>query len=442
MTVSPSTPFRYAGYDVDERQGTVTARYQLGELIFEEQVRVPGGGAWGSAATREAARIFYLLAGVSYYKAAAPSIIDLDQTPVRSGDADFLRGFYLEGLGEFAYRNGLDLSGLRVVGGRPAVGPASFHPVGDRPLIPFGGGIDSIVTVNSVARTHPGAALFVMGRQEDRFAAIESAAAVTGLPIRRAERRLDEKILRSEELGFYNGHVPVTGILSAVAVLVAVLAGCDTIVMSNEWSSSVGNFEFGNRTVNHQYSKSMQFEVGFRALLERSFEQPVDYFSLLRPYTELWVAERFARLEPYHSVFRSCNRAFYLDPAERLDHWCGRCDKCCFTDLILAPFMPAAELSAVFGGNEPLDNPDLKEQFRTLLGVSDQRKPFECVGDADECKTAAVLAAARPDRAGHPLLMMLAAEAGRAAGTDVNRLLRPIGANHIPTPYAPEDLLV
>ena len=62
---------------------------------------------------------------------------------------------------------------------------------------------------------------------------------MTGLPVVRAERAIDEQVLRSAELGFLNGHVPVTGIISAIGVLAAVLDGRDALVMSNEWSSSV-----------------------------------------------------------------------------------------------------------------------------------------------------------------------------------------------------------
>ena len=111
------------------------------------------------------------------------------------------------------------------------------------------------------------------------------------------------------------------------------------------------------------------------------------------------MAREFAALTQYHGTFRSCNRAFHIDPAHRLDHWCGHCDKCCFIDLILAPFLPAADLAAIFGGAEPLADPALAERFRALLGTSVASKPFECVGEVGECRAAAVLAAARPDRA-------------------------------------------
>ena len=129
--------------------------------------------------------------------------------------------------------------------------------------MPFGGGIDSIVTVEMIrARAEP--ALFIVSRPGDRFEAIERPAAVTGLPVIRAEREIDPQLLRSRDLGFLNGHVPVTGIISAIAVLAAVLDGRDAVVMSNEWSASIPTLEVNGSPVNHQYSKSGAFEGAFR----------------------------------------------------------------------------------------------------------------------------------------------------------------------------------
>jgi hypothetical protein len=302
------------------------------------------------------------------------------------------------------------------------------------PLIPFGGGIDSIVTVEWL-RGHGDAALFIMSRPGDAFDAIERPAAVTGLPAVRAGREIDPQLLRSAELGFRNGHVPVTGILSAVAVMAAVLDGRGTVVMSNEWSASVATLHSGGRAINHQYSKSAAFEAGFRRVLGEAFGGQVTYFSALRPFTELWVARRFAGLTQYHGTFRSCNRAFAIDPSRRLDHWCGRCDKCCFIDLILAPFMPAGALRQIFGGAEPLADPALADRFRSLLGTAAGGKPFECVGEVGECRAAVALAAARPDRAGTPLLRTLAAELPPLPPGAVEELLRPAGEHAIPDAY-------
>src|SRR5262249_57928708 len=126
---------------------------------------------------------------------------------------------YLQGLAEFAYRNNLDLTPLQLLASR-APDRSSAPPPASAPkraLVPFGGGIDSIVTVEQV-RQQADVALFVVSRPADRFDAIEQPAAVTGLPVVRAEREIDPQLLRSAELGFLNEHVPVTGSLSAVAV--------------------------------------------------------------------------------------------------------------------------------------------------------------------------------------------------------------------------------
>jgi UDP-N-acetyl-alpha-D-muramoyl-L-alanyl-L-glutamate epimerase len=442
--------FRYEGYDVDPGTRRLTCRYSLDGRAFAEVVTFSTGDRWDDPAVDAAARWVFLLAGVSYYKTAAPPVVELPSTPLRPAERAFLRDVYLDGLGEFAYRNGLDLSDLRIeaadlsdedrAAGTPAPGPPS---PGKRPLVPFGGGIDSIVTVELV-RPLADAALFVVSRPGDRFAAIERPAAVTELPVVRAERAIDEQVLRSAELGFLNGHVPVTGILSAIGVMAAVVDGRDALVMSNEWSSSVGNLDVGGRVVNHQWSKSLAFETGFRGVLGLTLGTAVDYFSRLRPYTELFIAERFAGLGDYHLAFQSCNRGFHIDPARRLDHWCGRCDKCAFIDLILAPFLPAARLAEVFGGHEPLADLDLLPRFEALVDTSGALKPWECVGEVNECRAAVSLAAARPDRRTTPVLRALVHQLGGRLPTPdaVEAMRHTVGEHHIPDAYATSDLLV
>ena len=76
-------------------------------------------------------RILYLLAGVSYYKTTAAPPIDLGYLDHHGGGARLPAGYYVDGLGEFAYRNGLDLRGLEVVGPdarRRARRPLRRHP--------------------------------------------------------------------------------------------------------------------------------------------------------------------------------------------------------------------------------------------------------------------------------------------------------------------------
>jgi hypothetical protein len=439
-----SEVFRYREYRTDAERATLTCRYELDGREFTERVTLPGAVGnprWRTEAAQAAARLIFLLAGVSYYKTAAPPVIDLGHTALTEAERAFLREFYLQGLGEYAHRNHLDLSQLELRGPtqaprrpRPPVSPRM------RALVPFGGGIDSIVTVEQVRR-RADVALFVVSRPGDRFDAIEEPAAVTGLPVVRAEREIDPQLLRSAELGFRNGHVPVTGILSAIAILAAVLEDRDAVVMSNEWSASIPTLEYQGRPVNHQYSKSEEFEAAFRAVLAASPGPLPEYFSWLRDRTELWVGQEFARLGPYFGSFRSCNKAFYTERARRFDHWCGQCDKCVFIDLILAPFLPAEALRRIFAvTGEPLEHRELAGKFRSLLGAG--AKPFECVGEVTECRAAALLAARREDRAGSGLLAGLAAEVASwpdaPAPAEVAAMLRPVSRNFITNGYADE----
>ncbi len=475
----PGRVFRYGSFATDAERGLLTCRYSLDGREFTERVTLAPGPRWHTEAARAAARLVFLLAGVSYYKTAAPPVIDLGQTALTGAELAFLREFYLQGLGEFGYRNGLDLAPLRIeavlargdgppAGGHPPRTPRPDPPAGGHPprtprpladpagtlrswgeavppepprppraLVPFGGGIDSIVVVERVRRLAD-AALFVVSRPADAFDAIEAPAAVTGLPVMRATREIDPQLLRSAELGFLNGHVPVTGILSAIAVLAAVLEDRDAVVMSNEWSASIPTLEFGGRPVNHQYSKSEAFEAGFAGVLAQASAPMPRYFSWLRDRTELWVGREFAALPQYHGSFRSCNKAFYSDRARRCDHWCGQCDKCCFIDLILAPFLPAGTLRQIFApAPEPLAVPGLAARFLALLGVG--AKPFECVGEVSECRAAVLLAARRDDRAGPGLLRDLAAEVAgwpdAPSEAEAAAMLRPVGRSFIPPGY-------
>ena len=446
-----SQTFRYRGFDFDASAGVLTCSYALDDIEFAEQIgfHLPPGDAAGppseaagppSETVRRSLRLVYLLAGISYFKAGCPPVIDLGDDALSDAERALLEAFYLHGLGEFAFRNEIDLRDLRIEAPmRPAPSAPSAgsrSPVSTRrPLVPFGGGIDSIVSVESVRPLQPDARLFVL----NEFPAIEASIDATRLGVVRATRRIDPALLELNGRGARNGHVPITGILSAIAVASAVLHGADEVVMSNEWSASSGNVVWNDREINHQWSKSLEFETLFRAVVHESLGGAVDYFSLLRPLTSLRIAALFARHPAYLSTFRSCNRAFHIDEHARRTEWCGECDKCCFVDLILSPFIDAASLDEVFGGREPLRRESLRPQFDLLLSLGEGRKPFECVGDEHECRAAAFLAAKRDDRRDHIMLQSLAQAALQSEPrlpTEIDALLAPIGAHHIPPHHA------
>ena len=401
--------FRYVGFELSA-EGVLTCTYDADGTTFVERFDFAVGddADFVSPAAQAAGRLVFLLAGVSYYKTTAAPLIVGPADGLSAREQEFLHDFYIHGLAEFAYRpSGHDISDLRIEAPERTPAPAAAD-VRRGPLVPFGGGIDSIVVVADTVAAFDDCALFVANTSDVLFEPIEDSAAITKLPILRVRRHLDPKVLESAARGYFNGHVPVTGVLSAAAVLAAVAHGHDRVIMSNEHSASEPTALRANGVlVNHQWSKSLDFERAFRDVLAESVTN-VDYYSALRPYSELWVAQKFADLTEYHLAFRSCNKAFTVDANRRMATWCGRCDKCCFIDLILAPYLSREELEAIFRGNEPLANPELDEVFRSLLGQPGTDKPLECVGDEGECRTAVTLAVTRPDRADNALLAALA----------------------------------
>ena len=324
-------------------------------------------------------RLIFLLSGVSYYKAFVPQVLRCEAFALDRETADFLTRFYENGLGEFAWKNRLSLRGhCRFVADAAAAPPPRPIELRRRTLAPVGGGKDSLVSVECLRAAGEDIVLFALGDAEP----IAACMAAAQLPFVRVRRRLDPGLLRLNHEGALNGHVPITGILSAIALAAAVLVGCDTLAMSNEHSASAPNLTVDGVAVNHQFSKSLEFEQAFADYVARRVTPSLAYFSLLRPLSEIEIARRFARQPRYFEVFRSCNTAFRQAPAERGCRWCGDCPKCRFVFLALAPFVEKTRLVAIFG-RDLLDDESQTLGFAELCGLRNH-KPFECVGETDE----------------------------------------------------------
>src|SRR5262249_7655485 len=147
--------------------------------------------------------------------------------------------------------------------------------------------------------------------------------------------------------------------------------------------------------VNHQFSKSLDFECMLADYVCEQISPGVSYFSLLRPLSEIEIARRFACSPQYLPVFRSCNAAFRQAPNERARTWCGACPKCRFVFLALAPFVPRPDLVGVFG-LDLLDDVAQVDGFAELCGRK-SHKPFECVGDVSESAAVMTYLGQHPD---------------------------------------------
>ena len=416
--------FRYVGLDVD--RDSLSAHYQLDDAAFTEEVTFEGVGALDEAPVRAVAHLWYLIAGLSYFKAGAPPRIDLGDTPVGPRGRRLLSAALVDGLAEFSWRNDLPLTDVELTGGVEAdAHVATLDEL--RVLTPFGGGIDSVVTVEHLSGELD-QALFVLSPIGGRFAALEATAAVTGLDVVRATRALDSKLLQRTP-GFFEGHVPVTAMVSLLATVAALASGRGGVVMSNEHSASAANLRWREREVNHQWSKSWVAEQLIGDAIAELVGVGLTNASFLRDRSEVWVAERFSALIDYHPVFRSCNRAFAQDAGRRAGTWCGECDKCLFINLMLAPFLSRASLRAIFGA-EPLGDPRRESQLRTLVGIGLDHKPFECVGDPGESAVALARVVQLPEWRDDARL----GEIARLAGPErsLAELLEPEGPSRAP----------
>jgi len=305
-------------------------------------------------------------------------------------------------------------------------------------LIPVGGGKDSIVTlgfvtdwlknqlnqsststqqassqVQSVSSTdtrettqgpataEPKASTFVLNP-------IPAALAVSdrfGFEVFSARRVIDPLLLELNQQGFLNGHTPFSAYLAFVSTLVAELSGHDAVLLSNEQSANEDNTTYHGLPINHQYSKTTAFELDFVGYSLAHLPTRVRYCSLLRPITELKIAQLFERISrdfPQLSQdFLSCN------VGGRQNYWCGHCPKCLFAYTLLYPFFfdqartelvsqgkstgqdllreianQLQERSRLF--DSPLFEQDsLMTIWQDLLGHG-THKPLECVGLYEE----------------------------------------------------------
>ncbi len=389
--------FRFVRCSFDAETGVARLVYAFDEgPELTETVTIPGApfalDATRAQAVEHAVRLLHLITGVSYYKAAVPNEIRIEGYAIDAATAVLMEQVYVHGLGEFAYRNGLSLHGrVRFPVAAQAPAPAAAAGLREHALVAIGGGKDSLVSIEALRGAGVDQTVTWIGGSQ----LIAACAARTGLPTLNIGRALAPELFEYNRQGAWNGHIPVTAINSAIMVLAALLHGVDQVVFSNERSASYGSMIPGTGEVNHQWSKGWAFESAFGAYVQSHVAADLQYYSLLRPLSELAVARQFARTDHYDAHFSSCNRNFHLLGERPTNRWCGVCPKCHFVFLALAPFMPKPRLVGIFGRNL-LDDANQTGGFDALLEYQDH-KPFECVGEGQESRAAMAALGDRPE---------------------------------------------
>jgi hypothetical protein len=424
--------FRVVEFGYDEASRTASLGYAFDDGPgFVEMVTFetpPTGPAPVGADLERALLHLHVAAGTSYYKAAAPPTVMVESGPLTAAERDFHHHLYDQGLREFAVENGLAVPRAVTIVAEESAGVDVPSPNSDRPgglVVPIGGGKDSMVLIEALRPLGP--RLLAVNPHP----LVVELAAQAGLELLVVRRTLSPLLSAVNAHGALNGHVPITAIVSLIAVAAGAVYGYDTIAMAIERSASEETVSVDGVPVNHQYSKSLEFELLFRDLVRGSIDPGVTYGSALRPYSELAIARAFATLPAYHPSFCSCNTAF-RQSAGAGDRWCGSCAKCRFVALMLAPYLTRSAVTDIIG-RDMFADPSEIDGFAALMSRDD--KPFECVGERRESAAAFRLLANRPEWSGSVVVTALADRArALVSGGDVASLLAPATELAFPDP--------
>lgn len=364
-----------------------------------------------------------LVEAISYFKATCSKNFYIKCGKLDEYQEKWFRKLFFLGLGEFRYKNNIKTLEEDFV---------KFYSLGesiefeleenklDGILIPIGGGKDSCVTLELLKDKFLNIDLFRVGVNDVSIECVK-AAGFSRDKIVEVSRKIDKKLLDLNNQGFLNGHTPFSAMIAFLSYAVSFMLGKKYITLSNENSANESNVEGEN--INHQYSKTFEFENDFREYAKKYLKENIEYFSFLRPISELQIAMIFSRFPKYHKVFKSCNVGSKQTPWV----WCGNCPKCLFVYIILSAFLNEKELISIFGKNL-YENKELLNTFIELAGFG-EIKPFECVGTYSEVRFCINKNIEKKNQEDLPFLLKFYKENYKLEKTD-NNILKSFSENN------------
>lgn len=349
---------------------------------------------------------------IHYWKAIlAPQII-VHAGKLHEEQIAFWTKLYTKGLGEFFYVNQIDFRNLIHVesdANAPEIVAAHTTQSTESVLVPFGGGKDSLVSGELLKKNGKPFTWFEL---EPLSFASKLQAVSPSRDVVRVGRSVEKNFAPIVELvkqGAPNGHVPITATYMLSALLAAKIQGFSHVALSLERSANEGNVEYLGETINHQYSKTLEFEEAMQNYTRTYIDDGIQIFSLLRPWYELQIVREFVQYPQYFPYVTSCNRSL------KMGGWCGECAKCAFMFAALSAFLPSEIVTTMFHKNLFAEE-SLLPLYEELIGMH-VAKPFDCVGTFDENLLALYLSGAMYEKEGKPLPLLLTKlpiEKGRA----------------------------
>jgi hypothetical protein len=405
-TQHPIFTYLTAAHSYTNNQLTFTAHFRLTpDINFHPQVVISGitEEHYASLNTQDLDHYAFLLGLVeipSYWKATCSPTIHIAFTPLKDDLQKYLYDLLINGLSEFYFINQItqfnDDGFITITSQEPASDALSFgtsvnpqahtphhtqHSPLSKVLLPLGGGKDSLVALKLLQNAGLGSDQLGILVLEPASPAAQVIAKQTNLPLVTAKRVIDPKLIDLNKQGYLNGHTPFSAYLSVLSSCTGYIFGYSHVALANERSANEGNITFHGLEVNHQWSKSFEYEHSFQHISTHYLPtQAPFYFSLLRPLYELQIATLFGHFYADNlevlTTFRSCNRG------QKQNIWCGECPKCLFAYLILGPFLSLEQLHLIFG-QDLLAKPSMVSIAHDLLGKG-SNKPLECVGMYEE----------------------------------------------------------
>lgn len=402
--------FIYHGFDITKQDGFIKIVYNfetVGLTEFHPSWLYPNNGIDINAPTFvEFVFSVGMVELVSYWKATCSPNVTIKCGYLSEPQKNWWKKLYFHGLGEFFYINGVqpDMEKFMTVTAQREEFKREINREKSLSgcMVPVGGGKDSIVALHILSMCEEKDNMCFMINHRNSAFASAMLAGYRPENICRPRRYLDRTIVELNKQGFLNGHTPLSALIAFSASMAAYLNGKKYVVLSNE--SSANEASVSGSSVNHQYSKSFEFEKDFADYLKAYIPCGVEYFSLLRPLSEIQIASIFSQLTEYHQVFRSCNAG---NAGKNFDTWCLDCSKCLFVVMILSPFLSDEEIKEIFRINLLNSNSEkMVKYFEQLIGLHDS-KPFECVGSVDEINFAMCSAIRKREQEGVKLPYLL-----------------------------------
>ncbi len=341
---------------------------------------------------------------LSYWKLSASPTIQINCGQFSPEQLSFWQSLLIHGLGEYFYLNQItDFLHqapqflFQNSQSTPAAATASKFHSHQLSALGIGGGKDSAVMIHLCQKN---SLSFVNLIVEPASPAAAKMSHLNGQPTYRVQRYFDAQLFALNKADYLNGHVPFSAIFAFISLLAAVLYDFDYIFVGNENSANQPSLKWLDVDINHQFSKSTKFEQDFFAYSKQFLIKNVEYYSFIRPFTELKIAQIFCTNPIFFPVFKSCNRF------QQQDAWCEVCPKCLFVYLMLSPFLAEQILTSQIFSHNLLNDQNLLTTLKELLGLTPV-KPLECVGTVEESQLAFYLTLKRYQQENKPLPALL-----------------------------------